>query len=292
MELQKRNINAGTTQHLDDTIRQVIMDLLQQQQQQQQQVDKHNQLPKNSTSSHALLNSTTTNGSKAITASPIIPHPSITKNGGRFINHNIGNSCNQNTVDSKCRSSRSNSSTIPVTPLVKIIDMAYCGHTSGLRKVSWYYPNFLRQWKVHREDCYGITDVYDDPILWNDVIMEGYSSNSSSSSSSDSLSDSNNHDPHNSTHWTTILHVAIIGGHGRTIHWLITEAGCRLENTDGWDRTALDIFQQLDQKLSRSSSIERTKDEDEHQKQHSNIRELLQRLQSKNCNVHMLFKIK
>ena len=41
--------------------------------------------------------------------------------------------------------------------------------------------------------------------------------------------------------WTTPLHVAVVGGHARTVHWLITEAGCCVHRKDSSGQTPLDI---------------------------------------------------
>jgi 2-polyprenyl-6-methoxyphenol hydroxylase-like FAD-dependent oxidoreductase len=47
--------------------------------------------------------------------------------------------------------------------------------------------------------------------------------------------------------WTTPLHVGVAGGHIRTVHWLVTEAGCRVQEVDSYGRTALDTAVQFGQ---------------------------------------------
>ena len=243
IELHNRSINAGTTQHLDDTIRTIIMELIRRPSGTRRSPDD-NKMNLERTSSHAPVN----HSEVFDTASPISAISSASND-----RENI-------------RKMNGNKSTTLTATLVMIVDMAYDGNTAELRKVSWYQPNYLRQLRVYNKDCAsgtGSAGRHYHRILW-DEIVDGESSDCCTSGSIESRTHAS---------WTTILHVAIIGGHLRTIHWLITEAGCQLNVKDSCERTAFDISLQLQHAISQEYATE-----DEKKKQ-SEIQQLLQRLQ-------------
>ena len=246
MELQNRNINAGTTQHLDATIRNVLLELC------------HRRRQKARTSSHVFEQTT-----DVINPSTPMSGPSSADRGRHdTIPNENGSKLRPHPGTNPTSDQRRDGTTI-ATSLAMIIDMAYRGNTDALRQVSWYQPNYLRQLKVYRVDCIkSTTGTYNDPVLWNNAVVEG------NGSSDDTLSNHITNDP---PHWTTILHVAIIGGHSRTIHWLITEAGCHLNAKDCWERTVFDISKQRQQPvIPPNSSTTQNREE---------IQELLHRLQ-------------
>ena len=222
MELHNRNINAGTTQNLDETIRNIVTDL-----------------------SSQLGNRRLLDGSSMSDSTPSSELSSI-------------DSCSSGMHDKNGRhdAKKSDQRKGNIAKLATIIEMAYSGNTGGLRKVSWYQPNYLRQLKVYYADssC-SIAGSHYHPILWNHI-LEG-----------------TDHLP-NKTNWTTILHVAIIGGHARTIHWLITEAGCNLNDKDSCARTAFDIFNQ-----QRKITQDWCTNKEQQEQRRCQIQELLQRLQ-------------
>jgi FAD binding domain len=264
LELQNRNVNAGTTPHLDETIRHIIMELSNKNRQQCLDHDKRNQ----STTSYIPV--ITTNVFDTTRASPISdPSSMASGSGGLVLSQNGGRSPQPSKGDHKHSDHKCHKES--TTTLAIIIEMAYRGYTSGLRKVSWTQPNYLRQLKLYCTDFHDsvTTSPHYDPILWNEERLEG-------SISSDTCPRSNNIDQR-ANHWTTILHIAIIGGHTRTIHWLITEAGCPLEVTDSWERTVFDMIEQRQQQQIRLQSG--CANNEQQRKKHNEIQELLQRLQ-------------
>ena len=226
MELQNRNINAGMTQHLDETIRSVILEL-DCRFGHQRRLALDNGIANIAVKDQAPISDQSSGSSES---------------GGRDVKKPEPNKGN-------------------IATLSAVIDMAYTGDTGGLRKVSWYQPNYLRQLKIFYADCTsGSVSSHYHPILWNETV--------------DGTDDLHIH----AKSWTTILLVAIIGGHARTIHWLITEAGCNLNDTDSCGRTVFDISKQQHEITQGCST--------RNERQHKNleIQELLQRLQSVSTN--------
>jgi 2-polyprenyl-6-methoxyphenol hydroxylase-like FAD-dependent oxidoreductase len=107
---------------------------------------------------------------------------------------------------------------------VDVFHAAYEGNTGGLRKVSWNNPNLIRTLKLCRRNINECQS--DDDFVKFGITNEDCSHNNDNTDSCGNV-------------WTTALHIASIRGHVRTVHWLVTEAGCRVERSDSMGRTVL-----------------------------------------------------